>query len=106
MHVLCSHVCSLNRSFLMVLQTLVEEVGIVRYVFVVAVRAGQRAAFGIESLPRTLEEALEELRRDPLILDVLGEHVAAHYIAGKQREWEEYQTRVSSWELERYLVAY
>ena len=68
--------------------------------------AAQRAAFGIESLPRTLEEALEELRRDPLILDVLGEHVAAHYIAGKQREWEEYQTRVSSWELERYLVAY
>ena len=68
--------------------------------------AAQRAAFGIESLPRTLEEALEELRRDPLILDVLGEHVAAHYIAGKQREWEEYQTRVSSWEIERYLVAY
>ena len=68
--------------------------------------AAQREAFGIESLPRTLEEALEELRRDPLILDVLGEHVAAHYIAGKQREWEEYQTRVSSWELERYLVAY
>ena len=65
-----------------------------------------RSAFGIEALPRTLEEALEELKKDRLILDVLGEHVAAHYIAGKQREWEEYQTRVSSWEIERYLVAY
>ena len=68
--------------------------------------AATRAAFGIESLPRTLEEALEALEQDPLILDVLGEHVAAHYIAGKRREWEEYQTRVSSWEIEKYLVAY
>ena len=39
-------------------------------------------------------------------MDVLGEHVAAHYIKGKHREWEEYQTRVSNWELEKYLVTY
>ena len=28
------------------------------------------------------------------------------YNAAKQKEWEEYQTRVSSWELEKYLVTY
>ena len=65
-----------------------------------------RASFGIESLPRTLEEALDAMQKDKLILDVLGEHVAAHYLSGKGREWEEYQTRVSSWEIEKYLVAY
>ena len=51
-------------------------------------------------------EALEELEKDALILDVLGQHVAEHYIKGKMREWDEYQTRVSSWELEKYLVIY
>ena len=65
-----------------------------------------RAANGIDSLPGSLEEAIKAMEADQLVLDTLGEHVAAHYIAGKQREWEEYQTRVSSWELERYLVAY
>ena len=50
--------------------------------------------------------SLEELEKDALILDVLGQHVAEHYIKGKMREWDEYQTRVSSWELEKYLVIY
>ena len=68
--------------------------------------AATRYAFGIETLPRTLEEALEAMKQDQLVMDVLGEHVASHYLAGKQREWEEYQTRVSSWEIEKYLVTY
>ena len=65
-----------------------------------------RKARGITCLPDTLKDALEELEKDALILDVLGGHVAKHYIKGKLREWDEYQTRVSSWELERYLVVY
>ena len=68
--------------------------------------AATRSAFGIETLPRTLEEALEAMKQDQLVMDVLGGHVASHYLAGKQREWEEYQTRVSSWEIEKYLVTY
>ena len=43
---------------------------------------------------------------DPLITDVLGEHVTRQYVTGKLKEWEEYPTRVSSWELEKYLVTY
>ena len=46
------------------------------------------------------------MKQDQLVMDVLGGHVASHYLAGKQREWEEYQTRVSSWEIEKYLVTY
>ena len=65
-----------------------------------------RKAHSIHTLPDTLKEALEELEKDALILDVLGQHVAEHYIKGKMREWDEYQTRVSSWELEKYLVIY
>ncbi len=65
-----------------------------------------RASRGIDALPSSLAEAMEEMRNDPLIMDVLGEHVANHYLHGKQKEWEEYCTRVSSWELEKYLVTY
>ena len=65
-----------------------------------------REARGIHCLPDTLKDALEELEKDALVLDVLGEHVARQYVKGKLKEWNEYQTRVSSWELERYLVIY
>ena len=44
--------------------------------------AATRSAFGIETLPRTLEEALEAMKQDQLVMDVLGEHVASHYLAG------------------------
>ena len=71
-----------------------------------AMDAATREAHGIHTLPDTLKDALEELEKDALILDVLGQHVAEHYIKGKMREWDEYQTRVSSWELEKYLVIY
>ena len=63
-----------------------------------------RAAQNIGALPETLKDALDAMEQDRLIMDVLGEHVARHYIQGKRKEWNEYQTRVSSWELEKYLV--
>lgn len=55
---------------------------------------------------RLLEEAIHALEADPLVLDTLGEHVAANYIEGKRKEWEEYRTRVSSWEREKYIINY
>ena len=68
--------------------------------------AEERAANNITALPGDLKEALECLKKDDVIMGVLGEHVANHYVAGKMKEWNEYQTRVSSWELEKYLVTY
>ena len=68
--------------------------------------AGARSAHGIDALPGTLEEAIAALREDPLILSALGEHVAESYIEGKEKEWDEYRTRVSSWEREKYIINY
>ena len=68
--------------------------------------AAARKAHGIDSLPDSLEEAIHALEADPLVLDTLGEHVAANYIEGKRKEWEEYRTRVSSWEREKYITNY
>ena len=65
-----------------------------------------REANGIESLPGSLEEALHALQKDQLILDTLGEHVAENFIHGKEKEWDEYRTRVSSWERDKYIINY
>ncbi len=66
----------------------------------------QRAARGIEGLPGTLEAAVEALLADEVVSSALGPHVIEQYVAGKLREWEEYRTRVSHWEIEKYLVLY
>ena len=65
-----------------------------------------RAQRGIDSLPASLEEALNALKQDQLIIDTLGEHVFNQYVAGKEKEWDEYRTRVSSWERDKYIIAY
>lgn len=65
-----------------------------------------RAAHGIADLPNSLEHALEDLQHDELMHSVLGDHIYTQYIAGKKKEWEEYCTRVSSWEIAKYMVLY
>ncbi|MEG1073213.1 MAG: type I glutamate--ammonia ligase, partial [Oscillospiraceae bacterium] len=66
----------------------------------------RRMAQGIENLPGSLEEAVVKLENDPLILEALGGHVSSNFIEGKKKEWEEYRTRVSSWEREKYIMNY
>ena len=61
---------------------------------------------GLVNITPQVEEALREMEADPVIMDVLGGHVASHYIHGKMKEWNEYCIRVSNWELEKYLVTY
>jgi glutamine synthetase len=65
--------------------------------------ADERARLGIEQLPETLGEAIDELSRSELMLNALGEHVFTRYVDLKHAEWENYRVQVSPWELERYL---
>lgn len=57
----------------------------------------------IEMLPRTLGEAIQELKKDSFLLNVLGSHLSEKYIEAKSEEWNEYCTRITDWELNRYL---
>ena len=66
----------------------------------------ERKAHGIASLPGNLLEAVECLSADPLMVRTLGEHVYTHYTEGKRREWDEYRTRVTDWELKKYMLVY
>ena len=71
-----------------------------------AMSAAERADRGVGSLPESLVEALRALKADPFVLDVLGEHIAGAYLAGKEAEWEEYRRQVSQWEHDQYLIQY
>ena len=71
-----------------------------------AMDAAARLANGIDNLPGSLEEAVQALESDELMAAALGEHVFPRYVEGKLREWDEYRTQVTDWELARYMVKY
>lgn len=64
------------------------------------------AKYAVATLPGTLKEALDELSRDQVVRDALGEHVYEWFTEAKLSEWDDYRKQVSLWELERYLAAY
>ncbi len=65
-----------------------------------------RKANGVDSLPGSLREAIDELQKDELIAETLGSHIISQYVSGKLAEWDEYRTRVSNWEVSKYIIAY
>lgn len=58
---------------------------------------------GIDCLPGSLIEAVYAAEADPFVKETVGEHIFNAYIGGKKREWDEYRTQVSQWEIDRYL---
>jgi len=68
--------------------------------------AEDRAKLGIRRLPSTLDEAIHALEKSDFMKRVLGEHISTRYIEAKKREWEEYRTRVTQWEIDQYLNRY
>ena len=58
---------------------------------------------GIERLPGSLEEALNELEKDEVIKKALGNHVYTKFLEAKRAEWDEYKIYVTQWELDQYL---
>lgn len=66
----------------------------------------ERKLRGVEKLPENLFEAVKHLCQDSLMTDTLGKHVTDAYVDGKLKEWEEYNSQVTSWEIDKYLVIY
>ena len=66
----------------------------------------EREDAGIDILPRTLGEAIIEFKHSDFMREKIGEHVFTKYIAAKKEEWREYRTRVSQWEIDKYLSKY
>jgi len=66
----------------------------------------ERSELGIDNLPGSLEEALNELVKDSVVMDALGPHVRARFIEAKRIEWDRYRVQVHPWEIEEYLTKY
>jgi glutamine synthetase len=66
----------------------------------------ERRHLRIDELPGNLSEALDELERDDLVRDTLGDHLFQHFIEAKREEWLDYIKHVSPWEVDRYLTVY
>lgn len=63
----------------------------------------ERRAAGIQSLPKNLYEAIQEMSKSDFMKEVLGEEVFDKYIDAKTSEWMEYTSQVTDWEIDRYL---
>jgi glutamine synthetase len=58
---------------------------------------------GIETLPKTLGDAIASFAADPLSTEVMGPLMYKTYIDFKTQEWEAYHCHISDWEIQRYL---
>ena len=65
--------------------------------------AGEREELGIEQLPETLGEAIDELSTSELARRALGQHIFDRYVEIKRKEWDDYRVQLTPWELEKYL---
>ena len=62
-----------------------------------------RRAAKIEELPGSLKEAARAFQEDDYIQNVLGEDLSKKYLRAKKKEYAEYSSQVTEWELSRYL---
>ncbi len=60
----------------------------------------------IRQLPGSLSDAIDELERDEVIREALGDHVFERFVEAKRDEWDAYRIQVSGWETARYLEAF
>lgn len=66
--------------------------------------AEKRAAQGIDSLPGSLEEAISAMKQSKFMRETLGDHIFDMYIEAKEKEWDDYRTKISQWEVDKYIT--
>ncbi len=62
------------------------------------------ATAGVETLPRSLDEALAEMEKSELVRDALGDHIFEWFLRNRQAEWDEHSRQVTPFELQRYFT--
>jgi len=66
----------------------------------------EREKLGIKMLPKSLDEALDELAKDDVIKSALSEHIYEHFVDAKRAEWGAYRAQVHQWEIDRYISVF
>lgn len=62
-----------------------------------------RRKYNIDTLPGSLNRALEVAAESDLLREALGDHIFEQLITSKSVEWDEYRIRIHPYELQRYL---
>jgi glutamine synthetase len=66
--------------------------------------AEELMAEDIDTVPQSLSDALDAMESSELVAEALGEHVFEWFIRNKRKEWMDYKTQVTQFELDRYLT--
>ena len=46
------------------------------------------------------------MEKNDVVKNALGDHIFNEFLTAKYKEWDEFRTYVSQWELDRYLERY
>jgi glutamine synthetase len=65
--------------------------------------AAERAEMGIDELPGSLNQALNELEKNEVLKNAMGPVMFEAFMRAKRSEWENYRIRVMDWEVAQYL---
>jgi glutamine synthetase len=60
---------------------------------------------GISMLPFSIKRAIEELEKDAVIKNALGDHTFGNFYEAKTKEFDDYRMQITPWEINKYLEA-
>lgn len=60
-------------------------------------------AMKIENLPCNMKEAMDDFEKSSWMQELLGKEFFIKYLEAKKKEWKQYTTQVTDWELQQYL---
>ena len=63
----------------------------------------ERTRYHIDTLPGSLNRAIECAESSELLRETLGDHIFEQFITSKKVEWDDYRIRIHPFEVERYL---
>jgi glutamine synthetase len=63
----------------------------------------ERRKLDIESLPGTLEEAINATEKSSLVRETFGDALFEKFLANKRIEWDQYRVSVTEYEIEKYM---
>jgi glutamine synthetase len=63
----------------------------------------ERKKHCITQLPESLGHAIALMEDSELLKEALGEHVFNNFLHVKRKQWNEYRTQVTKWEIDKYL---
>ncbi|RJQ43305.1 MAG: glutamine synthetase [Gaiellales bacterium] len=63
----------------------------------------EREEMGIKTLPESLGDAISIARQSEFLKGALGDHIYGRLVELKQKDWDDYRTQLTQWEMDKYL---